>query len=198
MLMFHSIKKKKYNVSFFNKEKIVTRGYCISGIQCFGMRCYRKIWIIGHSASHHPIIDFFFSPYISMPCCVLFLTYLQTIFSHLLSDQECVWTLTVFTAKMHHLVMSSCRLALQSESLPLKKKASPRIWATASKWLVHLSGASRAGLRDGEKRQKKRKNKWGRKKKKNHQRRSSLPDDSEEYTAVLSIDLSYYKQSLGV
>lgn len=60
-------------------------------------------------------------------------------------------------------------LVLQSKSLPLKKKASPRIWATASKWLVHLSGASRAGLRDGEKKQKKRTNKWGgfEKKKKN-------------------------------
>lgn len=32
--------------------------------------------------------------------------------------------------------------------IPLKKKASPRIWATASKWLVHLSGASRASLRE--------------------------------------------------
>lgn len=31
--------------------------------------------------------------------------------------------------------------------IPLKKKASPLIWATASKWLVHLSGASRARLK---------------------------------------------------
>ena len=32
--------------------------------------------------------------------------------------------------------------------VPLKKKASPRIWATASKWLVHLSGVSRPNLKE--------------------------------------------------
>lgn len=30
--------------------------------------------------------------------------------------------------------------------LPLKKKASPRIWATASKWALHLWGTSFLGL----------------------------------------------------
>lgn len=30
--------------------------------------------------------------------------------------------------------------------LPLKKKASPRIWATASKWVLHLWGTSFLGL----------------------------------------------------
>ena len=40
--------------------------------------------------------------------------------------------------------------------VPLKKKASPLIWATASKGLVHLSGASRAYLGAREERERER------------------------------------------
>lgn len=161
---------------------------------------FEVISVTCHAASHHPVSDF--SPYISIPCRVLFLNTSKQSFSNLASDQGIdVFGQQLCTKRERATrlrVRIDCASVLQSQSLPLKKKASPRIWATASKWLVHLSGASRAGLRYGKKKQKKRKNKLGKEnKKKTPKALLAIRWQWRIYRVFFPIDLLCYKQTLG-